>query len=101
MAKNKPDEVISVERMKPSLCLNEKDLPEVKSWKAGKEYDLILHVKMTNQSTDTDMMGKSKKSMSSGRFDVLSVEAPAGTKEIDESEYTDQKLKRLEEKSQE
>lgn len=100
----KTEKPVAVERMKPSLYLTEKDLSDVKSWQVGKEYDLILHVKMTSQSEDTDnpLTGKNtKKPIVSGRFDVLSVDAPAGAKAIDESEYTDQKLKMLEEKSKE
>jgi len=95
---------VAVERIKPSLYLTEKDLSEVKNWQVGKEYDLILHVKMTSQSEDTDSpyTGKNtKKPIVSGRFDVLSTDAPAGAKAIDESEYTDKKLKVLEQKSKE
>lgn len=33
--------------MKPSLYISSKDLPEIKTWKVGDSYDLIVNVKMT------------------------------------------------------
>jgi hypothetical protein len=33
--------------MKPTLYISSKDLPEIKDWKVGESYDLIVNVKMT------------------------------------------------------
>ena len=98
------ERIKQIDHLKPTLFLSEKDLPEIKSWKTGKEYDLILHVKQTNSSEDIKHpeTGKNmKKPLVTARFEVLSAEAPAGTQYLNENDYTDQKLKRLQEKSQE
>ena len=69
----------------PKLLLSEKDLPETKSWKNGKTYDLIMTVKQTKPYN----------------FEIMNVESPESAKEINVNDYTDAKLKRLQEKASE
>jgi len=95
---------VKVERMKPSLFLNEKELPNIKKWQAGKEYDLIIRVKMTRLSSEIESLelGKTlKKPTTSATFEVLSVDAPGGTKALNESDFEDNKLRRLAQKANE
>lgn len=40
--------------MKPTLYLTDKDLKEIKDWKVGQEYDLIVSVKMTGSHQRDD-----------------------------------------------
>ena len=75
--------------MMASLLVTEQELPEAKNWKSGKEYDLILRVKMLPDAR-THL-----------KFNVLSVEAPGETEKLNENDFTAQKIKRLEEKSKE
>jgi len=56
--------------MKPTLYVDATDLPQLKDWKVGSEYDLVLKVKMTSQSI-SNYEGKGK---TSGSFEVLKVE---------------------------
>lgn len=51
----------------PSLSLTEADLPEIKDWAVGDEYDLAIHVKMTSQEETPSGM--------QGRFEMLKVGA--------------------------
>jgi len=96
---------VAVERIKPTLYLTEKDLAKIKSMKVNQGYDFIIHAKMTSMSIGDEMhemtKAKSKKPMTSGRFEIVSIEAPEGPKNINEEDFTDKKLKRLEQKSQE
>lgn len=36
-------------KMKPSLHLNNKDLPEIKDWKVGETYEVIVKLKMESK----------------------------------------------------
>lgn len=56
---------------KPTLYLTAKDLPEIKSWKVGQTYEVIVQMKMASQH---EMAG----SPMSGSFDVISVDYPGG-----------------------
>ena len=100
----------AVKKFNPSIHLNEKELPAMKKWKVGSEYDMIIHTKMVSSNIDMNgdpMMempatkSKNKKPMMSGRFEVISVDAPGGSQEINEDEYSDTKIKMLEEKAKE
>lgn len=41
---------------KPTLWLTSKDLPEIKGWKVGESYDLIVNVKQTGVHQSKDGM---------------------------------------------
>lgn len=50
---------------RPSLYLDDKEAPFIKDWETGKEYTMVLRVKMTGSSTRTHMEdGKSHERMS-------------------------------------
>lgn len=100
MANVKPESVSSA--FKPTLYLNEKELPEIKDWKPGQEYDLILRAKMVQHSANTEspIDGKKTKNLvHSARFEVLSVESPKGNEPINEEDFTSQKISALERKA--
>jgi hypothetical protein len=40
--------------IKPTLYLSSKDLPEIKNWKVGDSYDLIVNVKMVGIHQDSN-----------------------------------------------
>lgn len=44
-------EPIAMPKMKPSIYVSDKDLPAIKTWKIGEEYEMIVKVKMTSVST--------------------------------------------------
>lgn len=93
---------VAVTRIKPSLYLTEKDLTKIKEMKVNQGYDFIIHATMKSKTEGDEMQkSKSKKPLYSGRFELVSIEAPEGTKEIKEEDFTDQKLKVLEQKSKE
>jgi len=69
MAKEK----IELPQMKPSLYVNEKDLPDIKDWKVGSEYSLKVKVKMRRLAKDDE--NPKKKVMATASFDVLSMES--------------------------
>lgn len=52
--------------MKPTLYLNSKDLPEIKNWKVGESYDLIVSVKQTG-------LHEGQGGVMMGEFEVQSV----------------------------
>ncbi len=39
---------------KPSMYISSKDLPELKKWKVGESYDLIVNVKQVSLSQNSD-----------------------------------------------
>ncbi len=41
-------------RYKPGIIFNEKELPQVKSWKVGQKYHLMLEVEMTSLRKEID-----------------------------------------------
>jgi hypothetical protein len=41
-------EPTTMDMMKPSLYVTEKELPEIKQWKIGEDYEIVVKVKMTN-----------------------------------------------------
>ena len=63
--KKQKEVLSSMVEMKPSFHLSSKDLPELKKWKVGKEYDLSLHVRQKGMHE----MGKEM----CADFEVLSV----------------------------
>ncbi len=44
----------AIQERKPSIYLDEKDLPEVKDWTMGGEYVIVLHVKQISAHLDPD-----------------------------------------------
>jgi len=96
------ERIKQIDRIKPSLFLNEKDCPDIKKMRAGQEYDFIIHAKMTSDSRDTKHpeTGKNlRKPMVSGRFEILSIESPGDT--LDDSDFTGLPIERMKQKSQE
>lgn len=66
--------------MKPTLYLTSKDLKEIKDWKVGEEYDLIVSVKMTGAHQRQD-------GTLSGDFEIEDV--MAADKNIDDMDNTE------------
>ncbi len=44
----------------PSLCLDSRQLPEVKDWKVGQTYEVSLKIKQTSMSTSEREGGESR-----------------------------------------
>lgn len=65
---------------KPSLYLTSKDLKEIKDWKVGQSYDLIVSVKMKGLTQRED-------GTVSGDFEIGNV--MASDKEIDDMDNTE------------
>lgn len=56
---------------RPSLCVDQEDLPEMADWKVGKEYTLTVKVKMEGKNSSMDHeTGKEK---ARGDFRVVSI----------------------------
>ena len=55
----------------PYLTLNDKQLPEVKTWDVGKEYTLEVKVRMTGYSENKSLHMKQEDAR--GNFDVIGV----------------------------
>jgi len=87
---------VAVERIKPTLYLTEKDCPDIKKMKVGKGYDFIIHATMMPTTLD-----KESKPPRSGRFEIIAIESPNPNQQVSEDDFTDKKLKMLEEKSKE
>lgn len=69
--------------MKPTLYLTSKDLKEIKDWKVGQEYDLIVSVKMTGAHQRED-------GTVSGDFEVQDVMAQTqDINDMDNDEFED------------
>lgn len=72
-----------MDAMKPSLYLSSKDLKEIKDWKVGETYDLIVSVKMNGSHI-------SKSGVVSGDFEVQNVMSPdKNVDEMDTGEFED------------
>ncbi len=52
--------------MKPTIHLTSKDLPEIKNWKVGESYDLIISVKQTG-------LNEGQNGMMMASFEIQSV----------------------------
>lgn len=63
-------------KMKPSIHLTDKDLPEIKDWKVGETYEVIMKIKM-NSKMDF------KKELSAG-FEVSDILVPQDEQDINE-----------------
>lgn len=59
-------------RSKPTLYLSAEDLPAIKGWSVGKDYDIVLKVRMTGMSERERGLetGKKEKTIN-GDFEVL------------------------------
>lgn len=44
----------------PTLCLDSKNLPEIKDWKVGQTYEVSLKIKQTSMSTSEREGGESR-----------------------------------------
>jgi len=82
--KDKDNETTMPERMPPTLSLNEDDLPELKKWRVGKKYDILLRVEQVSSSKGDGYNGDGKKM--EARFRVLSARVPNGDVEYEEEE---------------
>ena len=92
----------AIERIKPTLYLTEKDCPKIKGMKVNQGYDFIIHANMKSLSIGDEMgNSKSKKPLHSGRFEIVSVEAPEATQKLNEEEFDAKKIKVLEQKAKE
>lgn len=60
----------------PSFTINEKDLPEIKDWKVGSEYELSIKVKMSSFQKG-DMYSTAKENVAkpaTAKFEITEVE---------------------------
>ena len=64
----------------PSICIHSRDLPEIKEWKVGESYKLVLEVKQTSMRED-------RKNEIHADFDIKKIAA------YDSYKSKDQKLK--------
>ena len=100
---------VAVERMKPTLYLNEKDLSEIKKCEVGKEYEFICKAKMISKSEDSKdspmsegSIPKGKKKIISGRFEIAKMDLMKGhTPDINENDYSEKTIKAMEAKANE
>ena len=56
----------------PSFYLKKEDLPEMKDWKVGQEYELKIKVRMTGYDEHKSL--NSKESKAQGEFDIIGIE---------------------------
>ncbi len=67
---------IAIKRMKPTLSLDERDLPAIKNWSVGKRYQIMLTVEQTSMEKGDEYYeegeGGSKKIHA--RFKVIKAE---------------------------
>lgn len=68
---------MDTEEYKPTLYISEKDLPEIKSWKIGEEYEIVVRVRQKSIS-------ESPSKQISGSFEVIEMMVPESDKSIDE-----------------
>lgn len=52
---------------KPSIYIDSKELPEIKDWKVGQTYNLVVKAKMVSSTQDQN-------NSISGRFEIQSME---------------------------
>ena len=77
-------------KMLPTFSLNEDDLPEIKDWKVGGEYEIFLRVKQTSLDSGLGMPmmeGESKKL--SERFQVIEARAVEGKEDEEQTDEGD------------
>jgi hypothetical protein len=79
-----PSAVLMIPKMKPSLSVDEKDLPELKDWKVGESYELSVTAKLVSLNGEGDKM--------TGRFEVSKVESDEEEDE-DEADSSDDESK--------
>lgn len=71
---------MKMKKPKPSISLDEQDLPAIKNWKVGDTYNVTAKVKLTFQSegreyeSDYPMEGSSDQSKMRARFKIISIE---------------------------
>lgn len=77
MAKVKAKKMMPMasESYRPEISFDEKDLPQIKSWKVGSKYKLMLTVEQTSLSKDQYDGGKAPMR---ARFKVISVKVIGG-----------------------
>ncbi len=68
-------------QMKPCLYVSDKDLPEIKDWKIGEDYEIMVKVKMT--SVSKNQMGFN------ACLDVEEIMVPEEEKDIKEMDAED------------
>ena len=73
-------ELVSSEMMKPMMDLNSKDLPEVAKWEVGKEYNVMLKVKMKRKSQGGYGVPDNQ---ISGSFEIVSTKCGHDMEEMD------------------
>lgn len=56
----------------PSFNLKKQDLPEMKDWKVGQEYELKIKVRMTGYDEHKSL--NSQESTAHGEFDIIGIE---------------------------
>lgn len=84
----------------PSINLTEDELPEIKSWKVGSKYSIILEVEMTRQSKGDIFLSEGERKYE-GSFKILSATTEGGSKDEDKEmeakgeRYPENKMKMM------
>lgn len=63
-------------RFKPSIHLDEKDLPAIREWEVGQKYVLILEVKQTSKNENEHTEGRKTIKSMSASFEIQKVSTP-------------------------
>jgi hypothetical protein len=75
MAKKKGPETVSVQELPNMLHLTEDELPEVRDWKVGKKYQILLDVEQTGLHSGGPLMDE-KKGKFSADFKIIKASMP-------------------------
>lgn len=75
MSDYEEDAPVEAEEFKPTVSFSAKQLPELKNWKVGSKYQLVLEVEQ--KSLREESYGKNKGELK-GSFEVLNVKALKG-----------------------
>lgn len=81
MAKKDKPVAMEMERMSPTLHLDETDLPEIRDWKVGETYTVVLKVKQTGLHKGDMMDGGKGKFSADFKVESVSVEGEDSPKE--------------------
>lgn len=84
-----------VYKMPPSLSVSEDDLPEIKNWKVGNTYQVMVNMKQVSSSLGEDMMNGQEKRKITARFHILEIKSENPKKK---EQSIDKGIDRLKEK---
>lgn len=84
---------MSKEKIYPTFQLDDEDLPDLKDWKVGEKYTLIMEVEQTSMRQGSEWQGDNSKDKNKIRatFKILKV----GVEEPEEDDYETEYAKRM------